>query len=74
MNEILLTVQKMEQGCFGVYADFQLIAIHNSQAAADAHCQRLIRQQVENDSPRSYRDHRPAQSEASSKVSNVSAG
>jgi len=74
MNEILLSVQPLDRGGFGVYADFQVIAIHNSQAAADAHCQRLLRQQVENEDPMPYRDHSPAQSEASSKVSNVSVG
>jgi hypothetical protein len=74
MNEILLSVQTMDRGGFGVYADFQLIVIHSSQAAADAHCQRLLRQQVGDVGSLSYRDHSPAQSEASSKVSNVSVG
>jgi hypothetical protein len=46
-NEILLSVEPIAYGCFGVYADFQLIAILRDRAAAHAHCQRLIRRQVE---------------------------
>ena len=47
LNEILLYVLRLVHGGFGIYADAVLIAIHPDQASADAHCQRLINQQVQ---------------------------
>jgi hypothetical protein len=46
INEILLHVQPVVYGSFGVYAEAVLIAILPDQAAAVAHCRRLIAQQV----------------------------
>jgi hypothetical protein len=44
-NEILLTVKPIGFGSFGVYGDGVLIAFLPNKASADAHCQRLIKQQ-----------------------------
>lgn len=44
-NEIGLCVRLLADGGFAVYADAMLIAIHADQEAAEADCQRLIRQQ-----------------------------
>ena len=44
---IYLCVLPIDRGGFGVYANMVLIAIHNDQAAADAHCQRLRHQQAQ---------------------------
>jgi hypothetical protein len=54
LDEILLRVRPVVNGYYGVYADAMLIAILPDQAAADAHCQRLLSQQVEG------RDSQPA--------------
>jgi hypothetical protein len=43
---ILLTVQPIIYGRFGVFANAVLISIHINQAAADAHCQQLFNQQA----------------------------
>jgi hypothetical protein len=44
--DIFLRVQPITHGGFGVYANRVLISIHNDQASADAHCQRLRDQQA----------------------------
>ena len=46
-EDIYLRVLPIDRGGFGVYANTVLIAIHNDQAAADAHCQRLRHQQTQ---------------------------
>ena len=46
VDDISLRVLPITHGGFGVYANQVLIAIHNDQATADAHCQRLRNQQV----------------------------
>jgi hypothetical protein len=46
-EDICLCVLPIDRGGFGVFANTVLIAIHNDQAAADAHCQRLRHQQAE---------------------------
>ena len=46
-NEIGLRVLPVTDGGFAVYADAVLIAIHADRDAADADCQRLIRQQAQ---------------------------
>jgi hypothetical protein len=45
-DDIFLRVLPIVHGGFGVYANKVLIAIHADQATADAHCQRLRRQQA----------------------------
>jgi hypothetical protein len=47
LNEVLLSVQPVVHGCYGVFADAVLIAIYFDQASADAHCQRLLNQQAQ---------------------------
>jgi len=42
-----LRVQPIVHGGFGVYANAVLIAIYTDRAAADAHCQQLLGQQVQ---------------------------
>jgi hypothetical protein len=44
--EILLRVLPIHRESFGVFANSVLIAIHTNQAEADAHCQRLRKQQL----------------------------
>jgi hypothetical protein len=43
---IALRVQPMAHGAFGVYANTVLVASYPSNAAADAYCLRLRKQQV----------------------------
>jgi hypothetical protein len=45
-GKITLRVQPIDDCNFGVYANAVLIAIHPDQASAEAHCQRLRRQQA----------------------------
>jgi len=46
-GEFSLRVQPIVHGGFGVYANAVLIAIYTDRAAADAHCQQLLGQQVQ---------------------------
>jgi hypothetical protein len=45
-NDILLIVQPVVYGRFGVFANSVLISIHETQGDADAHLQRLRDQQL----------------------------
>jgi hypothetical protein len=45
-GEITLCVQEIAAGCYGVFANAVLIAIHHDQGSADAHCLRLRNQQA----------------------------
>lgn len=45
-ENIFLRVSPIIHGGFGVYANAVLIAIHGDKSDADAHCQRLLRQQA----------------------------
>jgi hypothetical protein len=45
-GRITLCVQPLGGGGFGVYANAVLIAVHDDQGKADAHCQRLLNQQA----------------------------
>jgi hypothetical protein len=45
-NDIMLTVQPVVYGRFGVFANAVHISIHESQGDADAHLQRLHDQQL----------------------------
>jgi hypothetical protein len=46
-NEIQLSVEPVVYGCYGVYADRVLVTIYADRFAADAHCQRVLKQQAE---------------------------
>jgi hypothetical protein len=46
-GRITLCVQPLGDGAYGVYANAVLIAVHDDQGKADAHCQRLLNQQAE---------------------------
>jgi hypothetical protein len=46
-DDIYLRVLPIVRGGYGVYGNAVLIAIYTDPAAADVHCQRLRRQQVE---------------------------
>jgi hypothetical protein len=46
-DDISLRVVPIVHGGFGVYANAVLIAIHDDQGDADAHCQRLRNQQAQ---------------------------
>jgi hypothetical protein len=50
-GRISLCVHPIAFGCYGVYANAVLIAIHADQATADGHCQRLCRQQALDEAP-----------------------
>jgi hypothetical protein len=45
-DDIFLRVRPILHGGYGVYANSVMLAIHNHQAHADAHCQRLRNQQA----------------------------
>jgi hypothetical protein len=45
-GRITLCVQPLGDGAYGVYANAVLIAVHDDQGKADAHCQRLRVQQA----------------------------
>jgi hypothetical protein len=47
VDAISLRVRPITHGGFGVYANVVLIAIHDAQSEADAHCQRLLHQQAQ---------------------------
>jgi hypothetical protein len=47
VDDIFLRVLPIIHGCFGVYANAVLIAIHDDQGEVDAHCQRLRDQQAQ---------------------------
>jgi hypothetical protein len=47
VDDIFLRVLPIVHGGYGVYANTVLIAIHDDQGEAEAHCQRLRNQQVE---------------------------
>jgi hypothetical protein len=46
-GKISLCVQPIFNSQYGVYANAILIAIHVDQDSADAHCQRLYKEQVQ---------------------------
>jgi hypothetical protein len=46
-DNIILYVQPMGDGSYGVYADAVLIGAHINKVRADSHCQRLIQQQAQ---------------------------